>query len=145
MDDAGCMTNDSTIEATVLLCDAAAPEPSGKMHMLGAGWSITGTPTAPSAVVVLMKLPWDRGDTQLPILLRLVDADGHPVMKDGKQLGIKQGLGIARRPELQPGVPIDASFSLPLAPMVLPPGRYRWLLEVEDQQWSAGFTVMPPK
>ncbi len=136
------MASANSIEATVLLCDAAVGDPSGKMHMLGAGWSITGTPTAPASVVVLMKVPWDRADGKLPILLQLVDADGHPVVIDGRPVGLRQELGVGRRREVQPGVPVDASFALNLGPMALPPGRYRWLLDIDDDQSSAGFTVV---
>ena len=136
------MSSATNIEATLLLCDAAVGDPSGKMHMLGAGWSITGTPTAPAAVVVLLKVPWDRADRKLPIALRLVDADGHPVLIEGKAVGIRQALGMGRQPQVPSGVPIDASFAMNLGPMALPPGRYRWLLDIDDEQWSAGFTVM---
>lgn len=139
------MATDSTIEATVLLCDAAVGDPTGKMHMLGAGWSITGTPTAPAAVVVLLKVPWDRAGGKLPVLLRLVDADGHPVTIDGRTVGLRQEMAVGRRPEVQPGVPVDASFALNLGPMTLPPGRYRWLLDIDEEQWSAGFTVLARK
>ena len=47
----------SPLEVHLILCDAAQAE-SGKVHMLGAGWSITGSPSAPHAVAVLIKVPW---------------------------------------------------------------------------------------
>jgi hypothetical protein len=140
MRDAGGM--DPSIDATILLCDAASGDPSGKMHMLGAGWSITGSPTAPCSVVVLLKVPWERADGKLPFVLRLVDADGHPVVIEGKAVGIRQELGIGRRAQVPAGVPIDASFNLNLGPMPLPAGRYRWLLEIGEEAASAGFTVV---
>ena len=50
----------SKVEAKLILCDAAQADPNtGKVHMLGAGWSLTRSPTT-HAVVVLMKVPWDR-------------------------------------------------------------------------------------
>ena len=69
----------SPLEAQVILCDAAVADPGGKVHMLGAGWSMTGSPTAPQAVAVLMKIPWDRANQKIPMALRLLDADGKPV------------------------------------------------------------------
>ena len=48
------------IEAQLLLCDAAVADQAGKLHMLGAGWSVTSSPTSPQAVAVLLKIPWDR-------------------------------------------------------------------------------------
>jgi hypothetical protein len=50
----------SPVLAKLILCDYAVADPAGKVHMLGAGWSLTSSPTPPHAVVVLMKIPWDR-------------------------------------------------------------------------------------
>ena len=135
----GAMTTDSGIEATVLLCDAASGDPSGKMHMLGAGWSVTGSPTAPAAVVVLLKVPWVRAETALYPSLRLVDADGRTVLVNQKPVGVRQELGPGRRPDVPAGVPIDASFALKVSPLPLPAGRYRWLLELDgDEIYAIG-------
>jgi len=134
----------SPLDATVLLCDAAVADMSGKMHMLGAGWSVTSSPTAPAAVVVLLKVPWDRANTKLRIALTLVDADGRPVVIEDQTVGIERFLEVGRPPGLEHGVPIDTSFTLSVGPMPLVPGRYRWLLDAAGQQFSAGFTVMAP-
>jgi len=43
------------VKAIILLADAAAGEPAtGKVNMLGAGWSITSTPLPAHAVVALV-------------------------------------------------------------------------------------------
>ena len=97
----------------------------------------------PILVVVLLKVPWERADGKLPFALRLVDADGRPVLIDGNPIGIRKELGLGRRSGVPAGVPIDASFNLNLGPMPLPPGRYRWLLEIGEEVASAGFTVLP--
>lgn len=97
----------SPIEATVLLCDAAQADPSGKLHMLGAGWSITSSPTAPSAVAVLLQIPWDRANQKLRIQLQLENADGDHVeghrrwsmarLRSGARRGCHPGLRSTRR------------------------------------------------
>lgn len=42
----------------ILYQSAAADSASGTLHMLGAGWSISPTPTTPQAVALLIKVPW---------------------------------------------------------------------------------------
>ena len=68
----------SPLEVHLLLCDAAQAE-NGKVHMLGAGWSITPSPTAPHAVAVLMKVPWDRANQPMDLKLQLLDPDGNQI------------------------------------------------------------------
>jgi hypothetical protein len=139
----------SPVEAQVILCDAAVAEPSGKVHMLGAGWSVTGAPTPPHAVAVLMKIPWDLANQKLPVVLQLVDADGRAVVvssPDGRSQTIESRaeVEVGRPPGLAHGTPIDASFALTVQPMPLEPGRYEWRLEITDRSFSAAFSVRGP-
>jgi hypothetical protein len=138
----------SPVEAQVILCDAAVADPRGKVHMLGAGWSVTATPTAPQAVAVLMKIPWDRANQRLPMALRLLDTDGKPVSlegPDGVQVIESRGeVEVGRPPGLEHGSPIDASFALNVQSMPLKPGRYEWRLELADQFFAAAFQVRAP-
>lgn len=42
----------------LILCDAAqAAAATGKIHMLGAGWMLTGSPTAPHTVALMIQVP----------------------------------------------------------------------------------------
>jgi hypothetical protein len=66
------------------------------------------------------------------------------VVLDGQQVGLERLLEVGRPPGLEHGVPIDTRFTLAVGPMLLPPGRYRWLLDAAGQQFAAGFTVMTP-
>lgn len=129
----------SPIEATVLLCDAAQADPSGKLHMLGAGWSITSSPTAPSAVAVLLQIPWDRANQKLRIQLQLENADGDHV--EGAPSLVDGSIEVGRPPGVPPGSPIDAAFQVTVPPLPLQPGRYVWRLHIAEQQFSARFLV----
>lgn len=131
----------SPVEATILLADAAVGDPSGKMHMLGAGWSLTGSPTAPSAVAVFLRIPWDRTNQRIHFALFLVDGDGRQVELGGTPIRVDQDIEVGRPPGLQPGTPIDTSFQLSVGSMPLPGGRYRWTLQGGDADTSIGFTV----
>src|ERR1700709_1063086 len=93
----------SPVHATLILCDAAQSDSSGKLHMLGAGWSVTGTPTPPAAVAILMKIPWDRANEKLLLTLRLEDADGQPVIIAGEVIQMVSEMEVGRPPGLDPG------------------------------------------
>jgi hypothetical protein len=131
----------SPIKATIILCDAAQADPSGKLHMLGAGWSVTGTPTGAAAVAVLLKIPWDLANQKLPFSLQLEDADGQPVILGGGPVDMQSEFEVGRPPGLDPGSPIDASFQLSVQPMPLAPGRYQWRLRVGVDEFAESFQV----
>ena len=128
----------------MLLCDAAVADPSGKLHMLGAGWSVTSTPTAPAAVAVFVKVPWDRTNQKIPLSLYLCDADGTRVEVGGHHIGLEQPFEVGRPPGLAPGSMIDTAFQLSLGPLPLDPGRYQWRLEVGADEFAESFEVRAP-
>jgi hypothetical protein len=59
-------------------------DPTGKLHLLGAGWSMTqllptgGTPD--SAVAMFIEVPWDLCNRELRLNLELLDQDLNPVV-----------------------------------------------------------------
>ena len=134
------------IEAQMLLCDAAVAEQGGKLHMLGVGWSITSTPTSPQAVAVLLKIPWDRANERLALMLRLVDDDGRPVAittSDGTQeLTMGGEIEAGRPPGVAPGTQLDAALTFNVPSLPLPPGRYQWRLDVADDTFTSSFQVV---
>jgi len=134
------------IEAQMLLCDAAVAEQGGKLHMLGVGWSITSTPTSPQAVAVLLKIPWDRANERLALMLRLVDDDGRPVAittSDGTQeLTMGGEIEAGRPPGVTPGTQLDAALTFNVPSLPLPPGRYQWRLDVADDTFTSSFQVV---
>lgn len=139
------MADVSDFDVQLILCDAAQADPSGKVHMLGAGWSLTGSPTAPQAVAALIKIPWDRANEKVPFLIRLVDSDGQPVLleTDNGSSGIGHGgaFEVGRPPGLTPGTAIDHAFTINVPSLPLNPGRYQWRLEIADQVFATTFEV----
>ncbi|MEV4808164.1 hypothetical protein AB0K18_49970 [Nonomuraea sp. NPDC049421] len=134
------------IDIQLILCDAAVSDPSGKVHMLGAGWSVTGAPIAPHAVVVLMGIPWDRANQKIPLRLQLCDENGQPVQvtkPDGERTPVVHSgdLEIGQPPELAAETLIDAAFSVSIPPLQLGPGRYQWRVQVGEQLVSKLFTA----
>jgi hypothetical protein len=136
----------SPMEAQLILADSAVADPSGKIHMLGAGWSTTTSPTPPHAVAVLAKVPWDRANQKMVMKLRLLDADGHPVELDTQQgkagIGTTGEIEVGRPPGVPPGITLDAGFAVNVQPLPLPPGRYHWQLEIAEMTLNAFFTVL---
>jgi hypothetical protein len=66
------------MRVTLMLADSAQVS-EGKLFILGGGWSVTGPP-APSAIAMLVEVPWDQTNRRLEWRLELVDSDGYPVM-----------------------------------------------------------------
>jgi hypothetical protein len=135
----------SPLDVQLILCDAAqADAGSGKVHMLGAGWSITSSPTS-HAVALLIKVPWDRANERLNLTLELRDADGGAVLlptPNGNAAVRAQGeLEVGRPAGIAPGSALDASFAMNVPPLPLPPGRYEWHVTVAEQIFSAFFSV----
>jgi hypothetical protein len=136
----------SPIDVKLILCDAAVAEPgSGKVHMLGAGWSVTSSPTPQQSVVVLMKIPWDRANQPISFVLQLFDSDGRPVrietppgsqeIKFEGQVEVGRPLGVAA------GSDLDASLALNVPSLPLTPARYQWRLDISDQTFDVSFQV----
>jgi hypothetical protein len=136
----------SPIEAQMLLCDAAVADAAGKLHMLGAGWSMTSSPTSPQAVAVLLKIPWDRANERLTMVLRLLDPDGRPVAVGTPEGGVQEvtmggAIEAGRPPGVAPGSQLDAALAFNVPSLPLAPGRYQWRLDVADDTFTASFQV----
>lgn len=139
----------SPVGAVLLLCDAAQVDSAGgKVHMLGAGWSTTGSPTAPQAVVAMLKIPWDRANQRLPLRLSLLDSDGQQVRlgeaANPQPVAAGGNVEVGRPPGLAHGSPLDSAFVLNVPAMPLPPGRYEWRLTVAETEISTAFQVLAP-
>ncbi|WP_306208444.1 DUF6941 family protein [Actinoplanes sp. RD1] len=133
------------LDLQLILCDAAQADPaSGKVHMLGAGWSRTASPVT-HAVVVLVKVPWELLDRRIPLSLSLSAADGSVVSFDTpdgrREIAADGEIGTGRPDDLPAGSCLDASFALNVSPLPLAPGRYSWRLRLAGETRYATFTV----
>lgn len=136
----------SPLEVQLILCDAAQADSGGKIHMLGAGWSVTSSPTAPHAVAILVKVPWDRANEKIHGTLTLVDPDGHPIelsspTNEPVTAVMEFDLEVGRPAGLEPGSMIDAAAAFNIGPLPLPDGRYQWRLNLGDQHFAASFAA----
>lgn len=137
------------MRATLLLCDAAQVA-DGKLYVLGGGWDVTGPTPAPSAVAVILHVPWGNTNQRLQFKLSLVHQDGQPVHQPGPTgadvpVAIDGTFEVGRPAGIAPGSFIQAPFAVSVPPLPLPPGqRFEWRLEVAGQgreEWTLPFST----
>jgi hypothetical protein len=141
------------VKATLILCDAAQADPAGKVHILGAGWTVVsvpaGAPLPAHSIVAIVHVPWHETDTPHRLRLRLEDADGRPVMVGPPDqlapLVHDQLVEVHRPPGAPEGITLDVPVVVSVGPgMLLTDGRYSWRLEIDDasdEDWLASFHV----
>ena len=98
------------------------------------------------AVAVLLKIPWDRANEQLAMVLRLVDSDGRPVAiatpEGTQEVTMGGNIEAGRPPGVTPGSQLDAALAFSVPSLPLAPGRYQWRLDVADDTFTASFQVV---
>ncbi|EFC82243.1 hypothetical protein FrEUN1fDRAFT_4632 [Parafrankia sp. EUN1f] len=67
----------------MILCDAAQVS-EGKLYILGGGWNLVGPSPAPSALGLLIEVPWDRANSPFTLQLELHDQDAHQPSSPGR-------------------------------------------------------------
>jgi len=138
------------MRASIVLCDFAEKgQPGGKVHMLGAGWTVIGPGPSPHAVVVLIKVEWTEANRPHDFVLELLDADSNlvrvPSPAGSQLLRFAGNLEVGRPPGIPEGSEIDTSFVVQLQPLQLNGGqRYRWRLTIDTEETaSEAFFVRP--
>jgi hypothetical protein len=139
------------MHAVLLLADSAQADPSGKIHALGMGWSVTSSPTPPAALILFLKIPWTAANRKHQLRIQLLTSDGVPVPspKDAQlHIQIEGEFEVGRPPGLPPGMALDQALTVPL-PTALELARgqmYEWRLEIDgthEESWTATFYVRP--
>lgn len=136
----------SPIEFKLILClSAVSDQVNGTLHMLGAGWSVTGSPTSPQAVALLIKVPWDRANQKLPVRVELLNADGQAVLVPGpsgsQPILTAAEMEVGRPPGVAPGSHLDAAMALNFPQLPLAPGRYQWRVDIGGDVQTESFMV----
>jgi hypothetical protein len=137
------------VKLTLLLCDAAQVA-DGKLHLLGGGWSFTGPGPVPSALAIVIEVPWDRTNQPLRLNIELRQADGRvvtqPTPEGDQPVRINADIEVGRPPGHPSGVPLMVPLAINIPPMQLTPGaRYSWEAQIEGEppndDWHVSFTV----
>jgi len=136
---------------TLLLCDHAEAV-LGKLYINGGGWNLTGPQPVPSAVAVLIEVPWDQTNTKHRVLIELLDVDGESVeveQPDGSSEPVKAEsmLEVGRPPGVKPGTAQNAALAVNVGPLPLEPGsQYVSRLSIDghsEDDWSLVFQTRP--
>jgi hypothetical protein len=125
------------MRAMIALADFAETDPGGKVHVLGAGWSVTGPQPGPQAVIGFIQVPPEKAGETIPFTLRLADRDGELVevqgpagmqpLELGGQVEVREPEGWDRLTDL------NVAFAVNLV-LPLPSGQaYTWSLEVDGK------------
>ena len=136
------------IRVQVLLCDHAQVE-AGKLFVLGAGISTVGS-GAPTSIGVLVYVPWDLTNSEIPYRLQLETQDGQTQLPlvDGLTASVELAgaLTVGRPAGALEGVPIQVPIAFSFGPFQdLAAGRYVWRLslsEETDADWTAAFNLI---
>ncbi len=137
----------------VLLADAAQTDLSGKVHVLGLGWTTTSAPANPMAVIVRISLDPGEDQESHVCLVRLVGEDGKSVELQGADgvtvpLEVTSVITVEQNADLVPGAPRVASIAFNVGGGVplKPSQRYEWNATVDGHTkdtWSAPFVTRP--
>lgn len=134
------------MRATIVLADFAETDPAGKVHILGAGWSLTGPLPGPQAVVGFIQVPPERGTEPISFILRLSDRSGNVVEVPGlvgmQPMEISGQIQVIQPEEWDGTSDLNAAFAVNVM-LPLPQGlSYAWTLEVDGKDLaSASFYV----
>ena len=117
---------------------------NGKLYIQGGGWSRVQAAAGPIRCALAIKLgvPWTDANTQHSLVIRLVDADGQPVVP-GEGLPAVQidaQFEVGRPPGLVPGTALDVTMAPNFLGLPLPVGRYRFTLELDGNPLPEGVT-----
>jgi hypothetical protein len=136
------------MRASIVLADFAETDPGGKVHILGAGWSVTGPQPGPQAVVGFIQVPPEQAGVAILFTLRLTDQEGEVVEVQGPagmQRMEASGQVEMREPEGWGGsTDLNAAFAINVMLPLSPGQPYTWSLEVDGKDLaSTTFYVRP--
>ncbi|MDH2425799.1 hypothetical protein [Sphaerisporangium sp. TRM90804] len=134
------------MQAFLVLCDnTQADTTTGKVHMLGANWSIVGPVVPPMGIVVFLRVPLEEAAVERSFTMKLTNSGGEPVTLDnGRPVQVEGKIGNLARavtPEedhLTRLTGLHGSIAINVAPLPLATGAaYAWLFEVEGKELAS--------
>jgi hypothetical protein len=134
------------VGVTLMLADAAQVA-DGKLFILGGGLSDIGPGPQPSAIAMLIEVPWDRANINHDWKFELLDEDGTPVLFDDQPVIVGGQFEAGRPTGLAPGTSMNVPMAINFTALPIEPGRrYEWRLSINETgepEWSLPFRVRP--
>jgi hypothetical protein len=134
------------MDVTMLLADSAQVA-DGKLYVLGGGIASLPAGPQPTAVALLLHVPWDRANVEHTWTLELLDEDGAPVFWDDKPITVGGNFEAGRPVGWPAGAPLTMPMAINFNALPIEGGRsYQWRLAVDgtsEEGWSLRFHVRP--
>jgi hypothetical protein len=138
---------------TVVLADAAQVS-DGKLSILGGGWQVIRSLSSPTALAILVTVPWAETNRKHTLLFSLKSEDGSNVEVMAPTPQGVVAMPVQIKSEFEIGRPVGfasgSRFNVPIAVMIGPlpvnPGRYEWTWTLDGETregWNLTFDVRP--
>jgi hypothetical protein len=136
---------------TAMLCDAVHVS-AGKFYILGGGWNQLPAQQTPTAIAIVLSIPWGEANKQHVLEAHLVDENGIPFSVKGaaatdEPFVMRVNFESGRPPGTRPGTPLGMNVGLAVPPLAYSVGRYEWRFTINGQardEWRLPFQVNPP-
>ena len=123
----------AAVTATAILCDAAQTA-DGKLYLMGGGWTRLAAETpANMALGIIVHVPFDMTNRQLPLLAELLDDDGQVVAIDGNGVKAEGQFEMGRPAGLKQGEQLSTPFAMSFRGLSLPPGGYVFEVSIQGE------------
>ena len=135
---------------TMMLCNYATVSEQ-ILYISGGGWSYIDSQCGPTAIAMVVGVPWDQTNRRIDFQLDLRHADGNPVQRLDSaddvnpvpNIQVRGQLEVGRPLGLAQGAHVDWPIAIPLPPWRLPPvARLIWHLTlhgVARHDWTLPF------
>lgn len=132
------------MKITMMLADHAQVADS-KLYIMGGGWTVAGS-GVPSAIAIIISVPWDEANVRHTAHLKLVDSDGGaftvPTPNGEQPFSVSMGFEAGRPPGTKKGSDLPVLLAVNFPPLPLNPStRYEWQLLIDDEKQPSG--VLP--
>lgn len=135
----------------MVLCDYVAVA-DGKLYISGGGWNTTGPVPVPTAIALLLEVPWTDANRKISVDLRLLHEDGQPVTQptptgQPAAVVVRGAVEVGRPAGAVEGTPLPVPMPINLPPITLPPGQgFYWEAEIDGEtreDWRLSFRTRP--
>ena len=131
------------MKVTMLLADSAQAV-GNKLYILGGGWNVHAI-GAPTAIALIIHVPWSESNKRHAVVLELIDSDGNPITIGSQRLEIKANFEVGRPPGTTAGADLPVPLALNIGPLPLDPDkRYEWRLSINgstSDEWTLPFST----
>lgn len=136
-----------TISATMLIAESAQVA-EGKLFLLGGGIAILPPQPQPTALALLLQIPWTQSEERMDWMCELLDEDGTPVLVGDRPVQVNGQIQAGRPPTWPEGVPLHIPIAINFSALPVQAGRrYTWRLAIEgttEPSWQVSFSAAPP-